>query len=199
MFKMLATVSALAVATASPLVAGSLADPVIDPLPTAPVYVASTDWTGFYLGVHGGLGRGIVNPSIPGPSFDFTGLGAHAGYLYDMGSVVLGAEANYNYLMIDIGPGIDTSHVGVELIAGYDLGSVMPHVTVGAGMLDSGPLIPGGGWDLGYGVGAGVSLMATDNLMITARYNYFYYPEIGPAPGPALASHSGKVMASFRF
>jgi opacity protein-like surface antigen len=70
----------------------------------APVYtkapVILSDWSGFYLGVHGGYGFG--NTSFDSPFADFNGkpkggvFGGHAGYNWQYGSVVTGLEVDYS-------------------------------------------------------------------------------------------------------
>jgi outer membrane immunogenic protein len=66
----------------------------------APYY---SDWTGFYLGIHGGYGWGEINPD----DFDFGGsfhnpkpkgglFGAQAGYNWQYGRAVVGLELDYS-------------------------------------------------------------------------------------------------------
>jgi len=69
--------------------AGSLDDPIVDIAPQSGAPSASSeDWSGFYVG-----GQFLVGDGFDGVAdFDATGLGAHAGYLYDLGDVVVGGE-----------------------------------------------------------------------------------------------------------
>jgi outer membrane immunogenic protein len=74
--------------------------PLKAPPRPAPVY---SDWTGFYLGVHGGYGWGRINPD----DFDFGGpfhnpkpkggvFGGQAGYNWQYGRAVVGLEIDYS-------------------------------------------------------------------------------------------------------
>jgi outer membrane immunogenic protein len=88
---------------ASLLIAGAAqaADmPLKAPPRAAPYY---SDWTGFYLGIHGGYGWGEMNPD----DFDFGGsfhnpkpkgglFGAQAGYNWQYGRAVVGLELDYS-------------------------------------------------------------------------------------------------------
>jgi len=68
--------------------------------PRAPVVIS--DWTGFYLGVHGGYGWGDVKldvdltPVFADPSPKGWVFGGHAGYLWQWGNVVGGLEIDYS-------------------------------------------------------------------------------------------------------
>jgi len=171
--KFLAT-TAIAAVTAMPAVAGTLADPVVEP-PVMPVYEPETDWSGFYIGANGAAG--IVNPG----AVMYYGGGAHAGYLNDMGDFVIGAELNYNYVVNS------NDHLfGLDAILGYDAGSIMPHVTVGGAYVVN-PAV------FGVTAGAGLSVMASDSVMLTARYRFGWDPVGGNT------MHHGTAMVSFKF
>ena len=49
----------------------------------------AASWNGLYLGLHGG--QDLSNPSA---NYGAVGLGAHVGYGLQLGSIVLGAEAD---------------------------------------------------------------------------------------------------------
>ncbi|MFN3663335.1 outer membrane protein [Yoonia sp.] len=135
---MLAAPLALAAGMAS---AGGLAAPVETVAPTpmpapAPVMRRGTDWSGFYLG--GQLGYGEVTVSALDDE-DFNGAiyGVHAGYMYDLGALVLGAEVDYDLTGIE---GDDIGVLGsaevddvlrVKARVGYDAGAFLPYVTGG--------------------------------------------------------------------
>jgi len=173
MSRMLLTTTSIALLAAMPAVAGSLADPVVDPAPTFEVAEPVSDWSGFYAGLNG---TGVVDGGTT-----FLGFGAQAGYLHDMGDFVVGGEVNYSYL-----PGGPAHIAGVDAIFGYDAGDVMPHLTVGGTYL----------WPsnfAGVSAGAGLSVKATDNIILTARYRYSYYPN------PASSLHQGILAVSYRF
>jgi outer membrane immunogenic protein len=74
--------------------------PLKAPPRAAPYY---SDWTGFYLGIHGGYGWGEVNPD----DFDLSGafhnpkpkgglFGVQAGYNWQYGRTVVGLELDYS-------------------------------------------------------------------------------------------------------
>jgi len=153
MIKKLLATAAVAALFATPAVAGTLVDPVVEPAPVMPVYEPETDWSGFYAGVGGMFG-------IVGPNQDF-GIGAQVGYLHDMGDVVLGGELSYNYVFTPAGHHV----VGLDALLGYDAGMVMPFVTAGGTYV-----APTNIW--GWSLGAGLSVKATDNVILTGRYRY---------------------------
>ena len=116
--------------------AGGMADPVMVPAP-APVAVApapiprGSDWTGFYAG--GQLGYGQVETPAFSEDQDDLIYGLHAGYNYDLGNFVVGAEIDYDWTQIgDSGSGIDLDNVArLKLRAGYDAGQFLPYITAG--------------------------------------------------------------------
>jgi len=125
MLRSLLTTSALIAATTTAATAGGLADPVMAPAP-APIAVApapmmaSADWTGFYIG--GSVGTSDVNVA-DGDDIDASNYGIQAGYLYDLGAVVLGGEIDYDKLDVDGLGGVgadyavtDNVRVGAEVL-----------------------------------------------------------------------------------
>jgi outer membrane immunogenic protein len=105
--------------------------PPVDPGRPAPI--AGTDWTGFYAGAQ--IEYGDVGVSGAATD-DGTGAlgGIFAGYRYDFGSYVIGAELDHNAADIDlpaVGGTLDSvSRLGVE--AGFDAGPALIYGTVGA-------------------------------------------------------------------
>ncbi|WP_322893650.1 MULTISPECIES: outer membrane protein [unclassified Yoonia] len=131
---MLAAPLALAAGMAS---AGGLAAPVetVAPTPMAPApapMIRGTDWSGFYLGAQAGYGE------VTGAGEDFDGAvyGVHAGYMYDLGSIVLGAEVDYDLTNIEqdlpLGGTAEVDDIlRVKARVGYDAGQFLPYVTGG--------------------------------------------------------------------
>lgn len=191
MFKTLTIASVIALSAAAPGFAGSLAEPAVTPEPMVPVVpVLSTDWTGFYVGAQGLAGLG--DHSTLG-SYSFWGLGGQAGYLSDMGSFVIGGEVNFEYDSADTFAD-PIYRAGADLIAGYDAGDFLPHVTLGGALIKSDAFGPD--WYPGVAAGAGVSFMATDSVMLTGRYQFSYYPDVNT---DTLSTHAFKAMVSMRF
>jgi outer membrane immunogenic protein len=85
------------------LVIGGAAQAADMPLKAPRVVPVVSDWTGFYIGVHGGYGWGEMNPD----DFDFSGafhnpkpkgglFGGQAGYNWQYGRAVVGLEIDYS-------------------------------------------------------------------------------------------------------
>lgn len=167
MLRSLLTTSALIAATTTAATAGGLADPVMAPAP-APIAVApapmmaSADWTGFYIG--GSVGTSDVNVA-DGDDIDASNYGIQAGYLYDLGAVVLGGEIDYDKLDVD-GLG-DASVLRLKGKVGYDAGAFMPYVTAGGAQLTLKDL--GDIDDTGYFFGVGADYAVTDNVRVGAE------------------------------
>jgi opacity protein-like surface antigen len=98
----LASVSVLAFSFALPAMAADL------PAKARPAPVYQSNWTGFYLGIHGGYGWGDSPFSQPffGPEDTFTTIGgidsrgsvfgAHAGHNWQYGRIVTGLEIDFS-------------------------------------------------------------------------------------------------------
>lgn len=155
---------------AAPAFAGNLQEPVVEPIIAAPIQVQPiSDWTGAYLG--GQVGYGTTSTVFINEGEDdlFTGSddlsggfgGLHAGYLYDLGQWVLGAEMDYDWADIsrDFG-GADVSIDEIyrlKLLAGYDVGQGLIYATAGAFNANLSVDVPGvddiddNGWLAGVG------------------------------------------------
>lgn len=139
--------AAAALLAAGPALAGGFAAPVVVAAPApvvvapAPV-VAGTDWTGGYVG--GQLGFGTLsmdddNEETELEDFDGTLFGVHAGYMFDFGRFVAGAEIDYDRAditaedddeMTDDATDLD-SIARAKLRLGFDGGRFLPYVTGG--------------------------------------------------------------------
>ena len=122
--------------TTAPVLAGGFAEPIATPPVAAPIIIAapapiSADWTGFYAGAQLGYGQ-LKTDAIAEKPQDLL-YGVHAGYLYDLGNIVVGAELDYD--MTNIGfatPAVDLDSVArLKLRAGYDAGRFQPYLTAG--------------------------------------------------------------------
>ena len=78
--------------------------PAVQP-PVAETLAPANDWSGFYVGVHGGYGFGETELSIPGlaTDYDIDGwlAGVQAGYNFQSGMWLFGVEADIAYSSID--------------------------------------------------------------------------------------------------
>ena len=202
---MLAAPLALAAGMAS---AGGLAAPVETVAPTpmpapAPVVMRGTDWSGFYLG--GQLGYGEVTGS--GTDEDVNGAiyGVHAGYMYDLGAIVLGAEVDYDMSNIDnVGGNGDLDDIlRVKGRVGYDAGQFLPYVTGGvvrANVSGTGLL---GDTDLeadGDFYGLGVAYKFSDSILVGGEVlqHKFYEGDVEGSDN-TLRATTATARVSFQF
>ncbi len=87
---------------AAPALAGGFDTPVMEPIASAPMaqpaMAPSTNWTGPYVGVQAGVGDTSFSfDGVDGFESDTQHFGLHAGYLYDLGSFVVGESAVATY------------------------------------------------------------------------------------------------------
>ncbi|WP_281982090.1 outer membrane protein [Thalassorhabdomicrobium marinisediminis] len=146
--------------------AGNLSAPVVvaPVAPVAPVVVPTADWTGFYAGAQYVTGDANLDDGFGDFDLDLDGYGVHAGYLYDMGSFVLGGELDYDKLTVDVfGTDADADVLRAKAIAGYDLGSFMPYLTAGVAKID---VEDGGAEDTAKFYGIGGAFQATDMFRV---------------------------------
>ena len=196
------------------VLAGGLAEPVVvvEPAPVAPV-VVSNDWTGPYVGAQ--LGWGEVDLAEAPDDFEFDGAiyGVHAGYLFDLGSFVAGAELDYDLTNIEsdvigiVGDGDLRAEVDsiarAKAILGFDAGSVMPYVTLGIVRADLSFVIDDETIeeidDTGRFAGIGVSYMATDNLRVGAEVLQHEFEDFDDSEGFDFDVTTATIRASFSF
>lgn len=141
--------AAAALMVAGPAFAGGFAPVAVTPAPAAPVVVAtpapSADWSGPYVGGQLGYGNLSLDDGVAGDVLgieeeDESGAlyGLHAGYMFDFGAIVAGAEVDFDGTSIDVlGDGGDTELADIgsvrraKLRLGYDAGQFLPYVTAG--------------------------------------------------------------------
>lgn len=134
-------------------------------------------WTGVYAGVNIGYGFGAFTGA--GGNFqDPSGIiaGGQIGYNYQMGALVLGLEADYQYADLKGGPsvgGIAGSKAEIEGFGtvrarvGYAMDRFMPYVTGGYAFGDMKVTLPTANkdaWANGFVVGAGGEYAFTNNI-----------------------------------
>ncbi|WP_322889211.1 MULTISPECIES: outer membrane protein [unclassified Yoonia] len=199
---MLAAPLALAAGMAT---AGGLAQPVetVAPTPVAPApapVMRGSDWTGFYVG--GQLGYGDLTISAQPEQPDLDGLigGVHAGYMYDLGSIVLGAEADYDLTDISAnGQDLD-SILRLKARVGYDAGAFLPYVTGGVVRANQ----SGGESDAEFDgdfYGAGVAYKFSDSILIGGEVlqHKFYEGDLEATPGLGVRATTATARVSFQF
>eukprot|EP01013_Petalomonas_cantuscygni_P031018 TRINITY_DN57138_c0_g1_i1.p2 TRINITY_DN57138_c0_g1~~TRINITY_DN57138_c0_g1_i1.p2 ORF type:complete len:189 (-),score=50.79 TRINITY_DN57138_c0_g1_i1:31-597(-) len=158
--------AAFAALVAGPALAGGLNDPApVAVIAPAPVVMApSVDWTGFYLGA--GVGKVSVEGD-GGFEDDGTGYAIHGGYLYDIGTVVLGGELDYGQATLDASDG-ELDVLRLKGRVGYDAGSFMPYATAGVARLNSDDF--GIDDESGTVYGLGADYAVTDSLLVGAEF-----------------------------
>jgi opacity protein-like surface antigen len=155
---------------AAPAFAGGPVDVPVEPaIEPAPVIVAPTyNWTGFYAG--GQLGYGDVGAEGGGVDLEGDGWlgGLHAGYRYDFGSAVIGAEGAYEWASIDVGEdeeGTLDDVMRLKVLWGGKIGRGLIYAAGGMAWADA--EVDGGDLsDSGYFYGAGYDYLVTEKWVV---------------------------------
>ncbi|ABV93441.1 hypothetical protein Dshi_1699 [Dinoroseobacter shibae DFL 12 = DSM 16493] len=157
----------------APSLAGSLEDPVVEPVPMAPapVVVSGRDWTGGYVGAQ--IGYGDVGTNASGVDGDGLIGGLIAGYDYDFGSYVLGAGIDYDIADIDLGPASLEDVLRLKLRAGFEAGPSLIYATGGYARAGTDNL----GSDDGWFAGAGVEYPLSQNLSLAGEVLYHEFDD----------------------
>lgn len=191
-------------------VSAALADgPAFIPAPLPPIAAPVQDWSGLYIG----LQAGSITGSAPRPAAATFGIdtnvngtiyGAHVGYNHDMGSLVLGAEIDYNVGQIDVEAFNGTTTEDFTLAhlkarVGYDLGSALVYGAAGMAYFEtSGP--GGAADDIGYFGGVGAEYRISNHWSAGAEYLYHLFDEFGDGPGdPDVTIHTVMARVSYHF
>lgn len=190
----------------APALAGG---PVFVPVPLPPIAAPVQDWTGPYIGVQAGLANGLIPVDVTGGpsqdiSIDGTIYGLHAGYNFDLGSYVIGAELDYNIGQVEAVSSLETSTEDVILAhakarVGYDLGSVLVYGATGLAYFEA--TSPGNQIDdTGYFAGLGADVKLSENWTAGAEYLYHVFDEFAGDPGdPDLTLHTVMARVSYHF
>jgi opacity protein-like surface antigen len=207
MKRLLTTAATLALAT-TPAFAAGLSEPAVEVAPAAPAAPVATtrDWTGFYLGAQGTLIDGTISDPI-GPLFEFDGAmyGLHAGYLYDFGRFVAGAEVDMDFGDIDVnavggGPiGVTLDSVArLKLKGGYDLGNALIYGTAGWATANTSPSAAVGDTD-GYFYGIGATFGVTQNITATGEILRHEFDGFDLAPTLDTEATTFSLRVSYNF
>ncbi|AJE45095.1 outer membrane protein [Celeribacter indicus] len=202
-------VSALALGTAAPAFAGGYSEPVIEPAP-APVAVVDpgVDWTGFYAGLQYGQGTASLDFDDDilvdaDDEDDFDAYGLHAGYMWDFGQWVAGAELDYNKADFDEADEADL--VRLRGRAGYDLGRFLPYVTLGVANISSDftDVIDDDAdfSETGVTYGIGVDYLVSDRFSVGLEYSKQDFDEVEEIGGESidLDAEMVQIRAAYRF
>lgn len=189
------TASALALtALAGTSFAGNLADPVVEAPVIVPAPAPLTDWTGFYTGLQ--LGYGDVDSDSGQLDGNNALYGFHAGYDYDLGNYVIGAELDYDKADIDLGGGaanID-SIARLKFKGGYDFGDTLLYATAGAARADTSV-----GDETGPFIGLGMTYRVTERYTVGAELLHHQFDDVGGVAGNDLDATTLTVRAGIRF
>ncbi|MEE9454215.1 MAG: outer membrane beta-barrel protein [Paracoccaceae bacterium] len=202
-------VLAVATLTASSALAGG---PVYVPPLEIPMAAPTKDWTGPYVGAQLGFARGTANVATP-VTGDFDGdlsgflYGLHAGYLYDMGSLVLGGEIDYNLANIAldgapfaVGDASATALAHAKLRVGYDATSALFYGTAGMAYMAVDPSFAADTSGTGYFAGAGVEFNVTTDWTAGLEYLYHQFEDFGDGIGdPDITLQTIQARVSYHF
>jgi outer membrane immunogenic protein len=218
--------SAAAIAAVAAVSQAALAAdmPVRRPLPQQPAAVAPAplfNWSGFYVGAHGGYGWGSsqYDASSDGAGFDANGwlAGALAGVNYQVGQAVFGLEGDINWANFEGSATCGGAICGTEVPwygtlrgrLGYAADRFMPYVTGGLAFGKVNATVPGVGsqseTQLGWTAGAGVEYAVTNNISWKTEYLYMDLGGFncsscgGPTPEVEFKSHTVRSGINVRF
>jgi outer membrane immunogenic protein len=222
---LLSTIAVAAIATAAQsAVAADLARRPLPPqqavvkAPPPPIF----NWSGFYVGVHGGYGWGRSQFDAPAAgtgTFSANGwlLGGLAGVNYQVGQTVLGLEGDINWSDMSGsaacgGTSCETSNSWLGTVRGrfgYAADRFMPYVTGGVAFGDVKASVPGVGSTsdtrVGWTAGVGAEYAFAPNMSWKTEYLYvdlggFNCTACGvPAPDVSFKSHIVRTGVNVRF
>lgn len=193
-----ASLAAAIALAGSPALAGGVAEPAPAIIPAAPAPAPAANWTGAYGGVQ--LEYGDVDVDLLDE--DGTGglAGVFAGYRYDFGDYVIGAELDLNAADIDLSGGAGTldsvARLGLE--AGFDAGPALIYGTAGAAAAtveDGSDTLAGHG--LFYGIG--VDYAITSNVTVGAELLQHEFRDFDDTDDLDVSATTFGINAALRF
>lgn len=153
-----------------------------------------TDWSGFYAG--GSYGTSATEFGGT-DKLDSKNLGAHAGYLFDLGSIVVGGEVDYeNTDVTGQGDKSDANMLRVKGRVGYDAGSFMPYATAGAARLKLNDDTNSKG--NGYFYGVGTEFAVNESLRISGEVLQHEFKDFA-GTGDKVSARTMSLRASYSF
>ncbi|WP_299889782.1 outer membrane beta-barrel protein [uncultured Ruegeria sp.] len=150
------------------------------------------DWTGAYAG----FSFGYADADGPGgASGDDTAFGAHIGYDRDFGNFILGGELEYNRLSLNLSDdqGSLDSMTSLKFRGGYDFGSALGYVVVGAARAETSVTS-----DTAAVYGIGVAYPIGDNFVISGEALRQNFNDVTRTNG-GLDSNVFNLRTTFRF
>lgn len=159
---------------------------------TSAVPALAEDWTGAYAG----FSFGYADANGPGGADgDDTAVGAHFGYDQDFGNFVLGGEFEYNRLSLNLGQnqGSLDSVTSLKLRGGYDFGSALGYVVVGAARAETSV-----DNDTAAVYGIGVAYPIGENFVISGEALRQNFDDVTRSSG-SLDTNVFNLRTTFRF
>lgn len=171
------------------------ADLIVDaPAAPATVLSSSTDWSGFYVGVHGGYGAGVLNLSAPGfidaddEDEDVDGFfgGVQLGYNFQSDALLFGVQTDLSLSGIasdEDGGGEDDTIDWLGSTTGrvgFVADSFVPYLKGGiayAGGTGHALDEEDSQTHIGWTVGAGLEVAIADNISVFGEYDYYDFGE----------------------
>jgi opacity protein-like surface antigen len=186
-------------ALSSPALAGGPTEVQPEPVIAAPVAPApmSADWSGFYAGAQ----LGYADIGSNGAGLDGNGWlgGVHAGYRWDFGQYVAGAELDYDTADIDLAGGTSTLDdvARLKLMGGAKFGNSLLYATAGAAYADAtvGPVSRS---DNGWFIGAGMDVAINDSWSVGGEVLQHQFDNFD-GTGVDLDATTLKAKVSLRF
>lgn len=166
-------------------------------------------WDGAYLGAHGGLSSRRLNPFASGKGL---AAGVQAGYNFQVGPGIVGAEIEGSYLgnseqRVDGGKLEEKWRAAAKAKAGLSFDRTLVYGTAGVALTDfekGKNVTSGGGWKTGYLFGGGIEQGFGGGLSAKVEYNYVLTPDVKTTTSAGtskddLGSHVIKAGLNFRF
>lgn len=186
-------------ALATPALAGGPTvvepEPVIA-APVAPV-PASVDWSGFYAGAQ----LGYADVGSNGAGLDGNGWlgGVHAGYRWDFGQYVAGAELDYDTADVNLAGGTSSLDdvARIKLMGGAKFGNSLLYATAGAAYADA-TVGPDSRSDNGWFLGAGLDVAINDSWSVGGELLQHQFDNFD-GTGVDLDATTLKAKVSLRF
>lgn len=204
-------ISAIAVASilSAPAFAADVTMYEAPPAAAVAPMMVQYDWSGGYVGIHGG--GGWTHMRTPVATYDLNGwlLGGHAGFNLQNGNFVYGAEGDigYRWNRTTIVPGVVARNEwegSIRARLGYAWDRTMLYGTGGVAFTHLRVSTPAGASSAsytGWTVGAGIEHAIQDNWTVRAEYRYTDFgSRTFPGPTPVrLRDHSVRVGVSYKF